>query len=235
MYLRKLLSMLLLSCVIAAPAPAEDGISSSAISRCAGKVGTDTRHSDAAFGLIALDGIPWLAIERTEGSVGTQPITTTVTGTGALHRRNGTFVPFRFTCVLDANGQALMFHASHLMPKLGDTLPPATVVAGSASYSEKMLLPRGVELRVQLLDITESSTGDVVAEQVVRSGWQVPIPFALLVPKNWSPGDRKLLLTARLVLAHQTLFQLTEPRAMAAADLHKPVELLLERVAATKR
>src|SRR5258708_25782058 len=129
MYLRKL-SSILLACILAAPALAEDdgGISSAVISRCAGKVGVETRQSDAAFGLVALDGIPWLAIERTEESVGTQPITTTVTGTGAQHRRNGTSVPFRFTCVLDAKGQALMFHASHLMIKLGDELPPAIVV-----------------------------------------------------------------------------------------------------------
>lgn len=236
MYLPKLLSTLL-ACAIAVPVLAQDGggISSSAISRCAGKLGMDTRQLDAAFGQIALDGIPWVTIERTEGSVGTQPITTTVTGTGALHRRNGTFVPFRFTCVLDAKGQALMFHASHLMPNLGDTLPPATIVAGSVSYAEKMTLPRGVELRVQLLDMAKSSAGEIVAEQVVRSGWQVPIPFALLLPKAWPLEDRKLAIAARLVLAHQHLFQLSEPRALATAELGKPIELVLEKVQAGKR
>ena len=136
MYLQKLLTALL-ACALASPALARDGgISSLAISRCAGKVGVDTRQSDAAFGLIAIDGIPWVTIERTEQSVGTQPITTTVTGLGALHRRNGTSVPFRFTCVLDAKGQALMFHATHLMRKLGDALPPATFVVGSATYAD---------------------------------------------------------------------------------------------------
>ena len=235
MYLHKLLPILL-ACAVAGPALAQDagGISSAAISRCAGRVGLDTRQSDAAFGVIALDGIPWIAVERTDDTVGTQPITTTVTGTGARHRRNGTSVPFRFTCVLDAKGQALMVHTSRLMIKLGDELPPAIVVGGSAAYLEKMTLPRGVELRVQLLDIAKSPAGEIMAEQVVRSGWQVPIPFALRLPKDTVLEGRKLAIAARLVLAHQSLFQLKEPRLLDAAELRKPIDLVLDKVEATK-
>jgi hypothetical protein len=71
--------------VLAAPALAQDpaGISSSAISRCAGKVGMDTRRSDPAFGTIMLDGMPWTTIERTEEKLGARVIVTTVIGTGA--------------------------------------------------------------------------------------------------------------------------------------------------------
>ncbi|MDP1965969.1 MAG: hypothetical protein Q8K93_27655 [Reyranella sp.] len=67
----------------------EGGISSPAISRCAGKVGIDTRQSDAAYGVITFDDRLWVTIERTEELAGAQLITTTVTGMGALHRRNG--------------------------------------------------------------------------------------------------------------------------------------------------
>ena len=70
------------------------------------------RQADPAFGVIALDGIPWVTIERTEEKVGIQSISTTVTGTGARRRRDGTSVPFRFTCVLNSKGEALMFHTS---------------------------------------------------------------------------------------------------------------------------
>jgi len=236
MYFPKL-SPILLACTLAVPALAEDasGISSAMISRCAGKIGVDTRLVDAAYGRIALDGIPWLTIERTEESVGTQPIKTTVTGTGAQYRRNGTSVPFRFTCVLDAKGEALMFHVSDLVIKLGDELPPAIVVEGSAAYPEKMPLPRGAELRVQLLDLSKSSGGEIMAEQVVRSGWQVPIPFALRLPKSTPLEGRKLAITARLVLAHQALFQLEEPRPLDVTALHRPIELLLDKVKATRR
>ena len=228
--IRRLLPALL-AASIAAPAFAgpDGGVSTPMLSRCAGKAGLETRQSDAAFGLLALDGAPWLSIERTDEAVGIQPIMTTVTGTGSRHRRNGTSVPFRFTCVLDANGQPLMFHASLLMPKLGDTLPPATVISGTATLVEKTALPRGVELQLQLFDIARSADGELLAEQVVRSGWQVPIPFDLRLPASFSTQGRKLILTARLVAAHQVQYRLPAPRALTDREILAPVVLTLER------
>lgn len=236
----RLFSLALLAAYIAAPpfAPAfaqdAGGVSSPALSRCAGRVGIDMRQADAAFGVIALDGMPWLTIERTEESVGTQPISTTVTGTGEYRRRNGTSVPFRFTCVLDAQGQALMFHASPLIRTLGDVLPPAIVVNGMATYREKTTLPRGAELRVQVLDVAKAPA-EILAEQVVRSGWQVPMPFALRLPRETSFEGRRLALAARLVLAHQVLFELREPLPVVGTDFLKPIELVLDRAGAPKR
>jgi uncharacterized lipoprotein YbaY len=225
--LRVLLAASIASPALAAP---DGGISTPMLSRCAGKAGLETRQSDAAFGLLALDGAPWLSIERTDEAVGIQPIMTTVTGTGSRHRRNGTSVPFRFTCVLDADGQALMFHASLLMPKLGDTLPPATVISGAATLAEKIALPRGIELQLQLLDIARSAEGELLAEQVVRSGWQVPIPFSLRLPATFSPEGRKLILTARLVAAHQVQYRLPSPRMLTDRELLGPVVLTLQRL-----
>jgi len=228
--INRLLPALLAAC-FAAPAFAgpDGGISTPMLSRCAGKAGLETRQSDAAFGLLALDGVPWLAVERTDEAVGIQPIMTTVTGTGSRQRRNGTSVPFRFTCVLDANGQALMFHASLLMPKLGDTLPPAKVISGTAMLAEKTALPRGVELQIQLFDLARSAEGELLAEQVVRSGWQVPIPFALRLPATFSAEGRKLALTARLVAARQVQYRLPGPRLLTDRDILVPVVLTLEK------
>jgi uncharacterized lipoprotein YbaY len=236
----RLFSLALLATGIAtaafASAFAEDvgGVSSPALSRCAGRAGIDTRQADAAFGVIALDGMPWLTIERTEESVGMQPISTTVTGTGEYRRRNGTSVPFRFTCVLDAQGQALMFHPTALMRRLGDMLPPAIVVNGAVTYRERMALPRGAELRVQILDVAKDPA-EVLAEQVVRSGWQVPMPFALRLPKETTFEGRRLAVTARLVLAHQVLFELREPLSVVGTDFLKPIELVLDKAEAQKR
>lgn len=228
--IHRLLAALVAACV-AAPALAgpEGGVSTPMLSRCAGKAGLETRQSDAAFGLLALDGVPWLSIERTDEAVGVQPIMTTVTGTGSRHRRNGTSVPFRFTCVLDANGEALMFHASLLMPKLGDTLPPAEIISGTATLAEKTALSRGVELQIQLFDVARSAEGELLAEQVVRSGWQVPIPFALRLPASFSAEGRKLALTARLVAARQVRYRLPGPRLLTDRDILGPVVLTLEK------
>jgi uncharacterized lipoprotein YbaY len=218
--------------ILATPALAQDptGISSSAISRCAGKVGRYTRQSDPAFGIIMLDGMPWTTIEHTEEKVGAQTVATTVTGTGARRRRDGTWVPFRFTCGLDAQGQAVMFNASDLLPGHGDASAPTTLVAGAVAHPRRKVLPRGVELRVQLLDIGKSPPGDIVTEQVVRSGWEIPIPFALRLPKDTPLEGRKLVVTVTAVVGHQTLFQIAEPLVVTGEDSHKPVELVLDRV-----
>jgi uncharacterized lipoprotein YbaY len=89
-------------------------------------------------------------------------------------------------------------------------------------------------LRVQLLDIGKSPAGNILTEQVVRSGWKVPIPFALHLPKGTPLAGRELVVTARLVVGHQTLFQLAVPHVIAREDLHKPIELVLDQVLAQK-
>ncbi len=203
------------------------------LSRCAGKAGSEMRKGDAAFATVAFDGEPWITIERTEEKVGDTMIATTVTGTGSKRRRDGTSVPLRFTCLLDDKGQAVMVHVGPLVRTLGDTLPPALTIEGAASYLERMALPRGVELQVRLLD-TSKKPAEVLAEQVVRSGWQVPIPFSLRVPRDTSLEGRRLVVTARFVLARQPLFELRDERVLSAADLHKYVILSLDRVAGAK-
>jgi len=220
-----------MACLVSGSAYAQDSgaISSPVLSRCAGRAGTETRAADPAFVSLALDGVPWLTIEQTDGMIGSQPISETVTGIGYRRRRDGTKVPFRFTCVLNFDGPALMLHISHLMLRLGDDLPPAIIVEGAATYVDKMPLPKGAELQVRLLDVSKSS-GDVLAEQVVRSGWQVPIAFALRLPKETALAGRKLVVTARFVLAHQVLFQLKEPRAVTGDDLHKFLTLTLDKI-----
>lgn len=228
----------LMACSATGPAYAQAGdeVLPPMLSRCAGKAGGDARHGDPAFVMVALDGRPWMTIERTEATVGTQPISTTVTGTGWRQRRDGTAFPFRFTCVLDGEGQAVMFHASSLLRDLGDRLPPSIVVNGTATYADNTPLPKGVELQVQLLDASQHPAR-VLAEQVVRSGWRLPIVFALRVPTEVSSGDadRRLSLSARLVLAHRTLFELVEARTLRPVDLHGPVTLTLVRASAADR
>jgi uncharacterized lipoprotein YbaY len=203
------------------------------LSRCAGKAGSDLRRNDPAFVTVALDGEPWLTIERTEEKVGDAMIATTVTGIGSMRRKDGTSVHMRFTCLLDDKGQAAMVHLGPLLRTLGDELPPARVIEGAASYLDRMALPRGVELQVRLLD-TAGKPAEVLAEQVVRSGWQVPIPFSLRVPRDTRLEGRRLVITARFVSARQPLFQLAEERVLSPADLHRYIVLSLDRVAGAK-
>lgn len=223
--------LLLSACLSSASLHAQEAgnISSLVLSRCAGKAGGDVRQGDPAFVTIALDGRPWMTVERTEVAVGSQPISTTVTGTGWRQRRDGTAVNFRFTCVLDEQGRAVMFHAGNLLHDLGDRLPPSIVVEGAATFTTDTPLPRGVELQVQLVDAAQPPAVRIIAEQVVRSGWLVPMAFALRLPKDTLPADGNLAIIARVVHARRTLFELEEPRPLTAGDLHKPIHLRLAR------
>lgn len=212
---------------ISSPVQSQDaGGAAPLLSRCAGKAGGSMRDGDPAFVTLALDGEPWITIERMEEAVGTQPIATTATGTGWRRRRDGTVVHFRFTCMLDDRGQAVLFHASTLLHDLGDRLPPSVFVEGAATLLPQTVLPRGAELQVRLLDLSQGPGEQVLAEQVVRSGLHVPIPFALRLPRDVSLGGR-LTITARVVHAHRTLFELPGHRPVTAEELRKDISLVL--------
>lgn len=122
-----------------------------------------------------------------------------------------------------------MFHASSLLRNLGDRLPPSIIVDGSATFAANAPLPRGVELQVQLLDLLQPPTARVLAEQVVRTGWHVPVAFSLRLPGDTSLDDRNLVISARVVQGHQTLFELEEQRPLIAGDLHRSIILTLTK------
>jgi uncharacterized lipoprotein YbaY len=193
------------------------GISTIALSRCAGMAGIEMREADPAFGQLMLDGAPWLTAQHDDDAV-------VVNGTGTLRRRNGTTAPFRFFCVLDEAGHAKMFRI--IPTAAGESSPSSRLIMGVAVPAGlKMPLPRGSELRIQLLDIKKDPKGELVAEQVVRSGWEVPIPFALRPPADMNVADRQLVISARIVLSRATIFRMAHARAVTLGDLQRPVTL----------
>jgi hypothetical protein len=203
-----------------------DGSPLPLLSRCAGKAGGTVRQGDPAFMTLALDGRPWNTVDKSEDA-DPASVLTTITSNGWAKRRDGTSFLFRFTCVLNAEGQATMFHASALLRDLGDRLPPAIVINGSATYPLKEPLQRGIELQVQLLDTALDPPG-ILTEQVVRSGWHLPLGFSLRLPAGVSLENRSIAVAARVVLARRTLFELAEPRKLSRDELTRFVELALQ-------
>lgn len=193
------------------------GISTAALSRCAGVAGLEVREADASFGQIMLDGVPWLSAQHDQQAI-------VLSGTGGLRRRNGTTVPFRFLCALDDGRHAAMFRITSA--GADDALPPTRAIRGAASLvGLRGALPRGVELRVQLLDLKKDPNGELLAEQVVRSGWEEPIPFALRLPADVALDDRRLAITARVVLARAVIYRMERPHVLAPDEMRRPVKL----------
>ena len=69
-----------------------------------------------------------------------------------------------------------------------------------------MAAPKDLELRVQLLDVAKTSNPEILTEQVVRTGWQVPLPFFLRLPKDTPTEGRKLVIGARMLAGNEVLF-----------------------------
>ena len=63
----------------------------------------------------------------------------------------------------------------------------------------------------------------------------MPIPFSLRLPKDTSLEGRNLVVTARMVVGRNTLFELNAPHVMATADLDKPIDLLLDKAGTGRR
>jgi uncharacterized lipoprotein YbaY len=205
--------------------PDSGGVSIAALSRCAGIAGLEMREADAAFGQIMLDGAPWLTAQR-----GGQ--TTLVSSTGTLRRRNGTAVSFRFNCVLEGAGHATMFNVTLAGAGTKVEMPASRLVRGAAAATDlRAPLPRGLELQVQLLDVTRDAKPEILAEQVVRSGWEVPIPFELRLPVDAQLDGRRLAIDARVVLARRVISRTSGLQPVTIDQLKRPVMLELEAVA----
>lgn len=193
------------------------GISTAALSRCAGIAGMELRSVDPAFGAVMLDGAPWISTYQDHDAL-------MVTSTGALRRRNGTTLSFRFVCALNDRGRASMIRITSV--GVDETLPPSRSIRGTAVLAGlKSPLPRGAELRVQLLDVTSDPKGEVVGEQVVRSGWEVPIAFALRVKVDAMREGSSLAIAARVVLAGAVIYRLASPRMVTPEELRRPLIL----------
>lgn len=195
------------------------GLSTELLSRCAGIGGVELRSADAAFGELMLDGAPWLTIQHDRQAL-------IVTSTGTLRRRNGTIVPFGFACVIDGSGHASMLRITSV--GIDAAQPPSRSIRGMAvPVGLETALPRGTELQIQLLDMAKNPQGVLLGEQVVRSGWAVPIPFDLRIPADAIRADSRIAITARLVVARAELYRMASPRILTAEEMRGPVMLEL--------
>lgn len=207
----------------------QGGISTPLLSRCAGKFGAQLRAADNAFPLLSLMGVPWMTIERTDQTVDGAHIVAIVTGTGIRTRRRGETLGLSYRCLIDDKDQAASFTWHDLLPERSESLPPATVVHGTAHYRPRTQLPLGAELRVQLLDQAHNPP-ELLTEAVVRTAWEEPIPFGLRLPPDMKLGGRKLAIAVRLARGSSPLYGLREPQPLDPGQLQRPIDLTIDSV-----
>ncbi|MFT3972222.1 MAG: YbaY family lipoprotein [Amaricoccus sp.] len=111
----------------------------------------------------------------------------------------------------------------------GATAMAATdVIRGSATYRERIALPPGTTLEVELLDVSKADAPAVViasdSQPVLR---QVPIAFALTYDPALVDPENSYALAARLVNGGETIFRSTAITPVLAQGADATPEILL--------
>ena len=98
----------------------------------------------------------------------------------------------------------------------GDTAAPETFeLSGSVSYRERVALQPGAVATVQLSDVSlADAPSTLIAEQVIETGAQVPLPFSLTVARSALQDNHRYSLSARITVDGQLAW---------TSDTHIPV------------
>jgi putative lipoprotein len=94
------------------------------------------------------------------------------------------------------------------------------VITGRVTYRERMALPAGSVVKVQLLDVSRADApARLLAEKrIVTTGQQVPIPFTLSVARFRLPGPSRNSVGARIESASGRLLWITDTINTAEPD-----------------
>lgn len=216
--------------LLAAPALAQEaeGISSPLLSACIAGAQLDAEPTEIDYRAIALDGRPWLKITDDSRKSGSVTFNVQLYGAGTWWQRDGRTAPFRYFCQLERPGRTVKLHTRIVAPSDADALPPHRLVAGTAKFAREPDGTGAYELRVQLLDLSSPARPEILAEQVVRSTVAGPMPFALRLSPDVSPGGRKLAISAMLAREGQVRRRLGQPKPVGDADFKAPISLVLE-------
>ena len=110
----------------------------------------------------------------------------------------------------------------------GISMAATDVIRGSATYRERIALPPGTTLEVELIDVSKADAPAVVVSSesvpVVR---QVPIPFTVSYDPAAIDQSNRYALTARLVNDGTTLFRSTATTPVLTQGAAKTAEILL--------
>lgn len=115
----------------------------------------------------------------------------------------------------------------------GVSMAASDVIRGSATYRERMALPPGTTLEVELIDVSRADAPSVViASESVPVLRQVPIPFGLTYDPAAIDQKNSYALTARLTRDGETIFRSTATTPVLTQGASDTPEILLVQSAA---
>jgi putative lipoprotein len=107
------------------------------------------------------------------------------------------------------------------------------IINGTVAYRERIALPPDATIIVSLEDVTRTDQGSsFVAQQVLRSKRQVPIPFQLRYLPQAIHRDHRYIVRAEIVDVHDALlWSSTETYPVLFNQTEKPVAIIVQRPA----
>ena len=102
-------------------------------------------------------------------------------------------------------------------------------ITGQASAGEISQLPRGIALRVRLLDVTDPATPPVTVAETSTETRRLPIDFALPYEPAKIAGDRAYIVQAELVTEGVTLYSTQNPTPVLTRGAGQRADLVLVR------
>ncbi|HQU68862.1 MAG TPA: YbaY family lipoprotein [Albidovulum sp.] len=132
----------------------------------------------------------------------------------------------------------IVIQGAAVLPALA-TFGPGTaeakmkVLKGSVSYRERMALPDGATVRVQLLDVSLADAASVtIAETVITPEGQVPIPYELHYDEAAIVANHSYAVAARIEAEGRLLYISTTRHAVLTGGADD-TDIMVERVAAS--
>lgn len=111
---------------------------------------------------------------------------------------------------------------------------PENTIEGRALYRERMAMPAGAKLIVELLDVSRADAPSVVLAKTEMEGiGQVPVPFLLAFDAGKLDQRMRYQVAARLEAAGRVFFRTTQAYAVLNGQPTKGLELMMQRVSAS--
>jgi putative lipoprotein len=104
-------------------------------------------------------------------------------------------------------------------------------IAGKATYRERMAMPAGAKLVVELLDVSKADAKAVLIAKTEMEGLgQVPVPFVISFDAGKIDSRMSYHLAARIDVAGRMMFRTTQAYPVLNGNPVKDLMLLLQRV-----
>lgn len=104
-------------------------------------------------------------------------------------------------------------------------------IEGNATYRERMALPAGAKLTVELLDVSKADAKSVLIAKTEMEGiGQVPVPFLISYDAGKIDSRMRYQVSARIDVAGRMMFRTTQAYPVLNGQPAKDLMLVMQRI-----